>query len=134
MLAQAAANFIGVRFRLHGRNPATGLDCIGLLHASLTAIGKSPPSLSGYRLRNACIDEWLGLADRALLTPTKTARLPGDVMLITAGPEQHHLLIAENERTFIHAHAGLRRVVRQSLNISDNLLVQWRVTETLEDN
>jgi hypothetical protein len=27
-LANAAAGFLGVRFRLHGRDPATGLDCI----------------------------------------------------------------------------------------------------------
>ena len=28
-LAEAAAALVGSRFRLHGRDPATGLDCIG---------------------------------------------------------------------------------------------------------
>ena len=38
-LARAAAGCLGVRFRLHGRDPATGLDCLGLLGAALVATG-----------------------------------------------------------------------------------------------
>ncbi len=30
-LAAAALNLIGTPFRLHGRDPATGLDCVGLV-------------------------------------------------------------------------------------------------------
>ena len=34
-LAAAALTLVGSPWRLHGRNPATGLDCIGLLGAAL---------------------------------------------------------------------------------------------------
>ena len=50
-LAAAAESLVGTRFRLHGRDPDTGLDCVGLLAASLAAIGRAAPLPNGYRLR-----------------------------------------------------------------------------------
>jgi murein DD-endopeptidase / murein LD-carboxypeptidase len=41
--------------------------------------------------------------------PKRTLR-PGDVMLLQAGEEQPHLAV-RTDRGFIHAHAGIRRVV-----------------------
>jgi cell wall-associated NlpC family hydrolase len=43
-LATAAETLVGSRFRLHGRDPETGLDCVGVVAAAMAAIGQSPPS------------------------------------------------------------------------------------------
>ena len=45
-LAAAAESLVGTRFRLHGRDPDTGLDCVGLLAASLAAkeAATAPPA------------------------------------------------------------------------------------------
>ena len=34
-LATAAEQLIGIPFRLHGRNPETGLDCVGVVAAAV---------------------------------------------------------------------------------------------------
>lgn len=110
-LGQAALALVGVRFRLHGRDPATGLDCVGLLAASLDAIGRAAPMPVRYGLRNRDIAAALAFASGAGLAETALPRRVGDVLLVQAGPLQHHLLIAGPAGQFVHAHAGLRRVV-----------------------
>jgi len=126
-LANAAASFVGVRFRLHGRDPATGLDCVGLLLASLAAVGRNATPPTGYGLRNIAIDQWLHLAGNAGLVSAHGPILSGDVILTSPGPNQHHIMIAEHSGSFIHAHAGLRRVVRQPLPALSNVHAHWRV-------
>lgn len=126
-LANAAAHFIGVRFRLHGRNPEDGLDCIGLIACSLRAIGDNPTIPEGYHLRNTSPLSWIGCAELSgLKTATGTIEA-GDILLTKPGPGQDHLLIAENEREAIHAHAGLRRVVRQPLSTTGTIQTHWRL-------
>jgi len=132
-LAQAAVGLLGVRFRLYGRDPETGLDCVGLVAASLTAIGRQPKVPRGYRLRNTGIDQWLGLAERSNLRPVLTKPLAGDVVLIEPGPAQNHLLIVEDAGSVIHAHAGLGRVVRQALDPSIAHLIRWRLAPNAKD-
>ncbi len=133
-LAEAAAQMIGVRFRLHGRDPQTGLDCVGLVAACLTAIGGMPTAPRGYRLRNTCIDQWFGLAELSALSPVSDRLERGDVLLTSPGPAQNHLLIVEAPATVIHAHAGLGRVVRQPLDTTMTPLAQWRLTPSTKDN
>lgn len=133
-LAEAAASFLGTRFRLHGRDPATGLDCIGLVDASLRAIGRNPVSPRGYRLRNSDVGNWLACASLSGFEDALGDKEPGDLVLYSPGPGQHHLAIAESDGLFIHAHAGLRRVVRQHLTLPDPFLAHWRLTPSLEGN
>lgn len=133
-LAQAAADLVGVRFRLHGRDPWTGLDCVGLVAASLFAIGRYPAVPRGYRLRNTSIDQWLGLAERSAFRPVTNAALPGDLVLTTPGPAQNHLLIVGETDTIIHAHAGLGRVVRQQLPSDMPAIARWRLLPFAKDN
>lgn len=111
-LAIAAADLVGTPFRLHGRDPKLGLDCIGLVAASLTAIGTRCNPPRGYRLRNTCIFHWLDCAIQSGLVETEEPIASGDVILVQPGPGQHHLLICETIRSFLHAHAGLGKVVR----------------------
>lgn len=110
-LALAAERFVGVPFRLHGRDPASGLDCVGLVAASLAQIGRPAPAPMGYRLRQVTIDGLLGAAARCGLAEAAGAIAPGDVLLARPGPAQHHLVIAATSGGFVHAHVGLGRVV-----------------------
>lgn len=131
-LAQAAVVLVGCPFRLHGRDPATGLDCIGVVAAALSAIGAQPTAPAGYGLRNLTVDHWLHHASASGLEPSPGPVRAGDVLLITLGACQHHLVIATDERTVIHAHAGLRRVVRQPLEHTWQIRAKWRAASATE--
>ena len=110
-LAAAAENLIGCPYRFHGRNPVTGLDCIGLVFASLEAIGRKPSVPTGYNLRNASIDRFLPSFSVNGLFCVRDTHEVGDVVLTMPGPNQTHLLIRSARGGFIHAHAGLKRTV-----------------------
>ena len=128
-LAAAAQALVGVPFQLYGRDPAVGLDCVGLVAASLRAIGRQPLVPANYRLRNSTIAPLLGTARRSSLFEMSGAIEPGDVLLIAPGPAQHHLMICVQEESVVHAHYGLRRVVRQPFSGQPRLLKHWRLIE-----
>lgn len=128
-LAHAALRLAGTRFRLHGRDPATGLDCVGLLAASLAAIGRKARLPARYGLRNRDIAEALAFAPAAGLAEVCGPIVAGDVLLAQPGPLQHHLLIAGPSGEFIHAHAGLRRVVAAPTKPVWPIVRHWRLTE-----
>lgn len=131
-LAQAALGLVGTPFRLHGRDPATGLDCIGLVGAALAAAGGQPVAPAGYSLRNLGIDRWLPLAERSGLTPVSGPIEGDDVLLFALGFAQHHLGIAINPVDIVHAHAGLRRVVRQPRDPAWRIGAIWRFARIAE--
>ena len=126
-LARAAESLARARFRLHGRDPATGLDCVGLVVASLAATGRTVHAPACYGLRNASIAAVLGLAPRAGLLPVADTIIPGDVLLVRTGPLQHHLLVALGGERFVHAHAGLRRVAVTPGPLPWPILRHWRL-------
>jgi len=126
-LAEAAVALAGTRFRLHGRSPETGLDCIGLLAAALMQIGRPAPLPTGYRLRAHVLPALEGVAKACGFAETEEQLLPGDVLLLRVGPCQYHLAIAANERRFVHAHAGLRRVVIAPGPLAEPVLHRWRL-------
>jgi hypothetical protein len=109
-LAAAALGLVGARFRLHGRDPATGLDCIGVLAAAIIAAGGSAPLPTGYTIRVRALPALEGIAAACGLAATGGAVTPGDVLAVRPGPAQLHLLIAVSGEAFVHAHAGLGRV------------------------
>lgn len=129
-LARAAQALVGTRFRLNGRDPATGLDCIGLLAAALAAIGRSAPLPSGYTLKLRNLDRWLPDAAACGFASTTGQIIPGDVVLLELGPCQQHLAIAAEAGRFIHAHAGLHRVVEGSGQLPGAVLLHWRMLPT----
>jgi hypothetical protein len=126
-LGEAAASFLGCRFRLHGRDPATGLDCVGLVCASLAAIGRQPVAPAGYGLRNLSIDHWLAFADLSGLEPASGPAASDEVLLINLGYGQHHLLISLGHDEVVHAHAGLGRVVRHRRETTCRIHARWRL-------
>lgn len=125
--ALAAANLIGVPFRLHGRDPSKGLDCIGLVHAALVAIDRRPIAPEGYRLRNSDPSRWLGYAELSGFQKSTGELMIGDIVLIEPGMGQLHLIIADGTGQSVHAHAGLGRVVREPIPIRTAPLAQWRL-------
>ena len=127
MLAQAAEDLIGTPFRLHGRDRATGVDCVGLVACALMAIGRRPVVPRGYALRHCAIDDHLPLALRSGFVTATGPEQPGDLLLVRPGPAQHHLLIAVGGRRFVHAHAGLGRVVAMPGPPEWPYLAHWRL-------
>jgi len=131
-LAAAAMALIGAPFRLHGRDPATGLDCIGVVGAALQAIGRPIALPTGYPLRLRSLAGWLPAIVPAWFHDVADQTLtPGDVVLLCPGPGQFHLAIAAGPGGFVHAHAGLRRVVH-SPALTDPILHHWRLLPTME--
>jgi len=101
-----ARSLVGCQFRPQGREPEIGLDCIGLICAAFgLPTGVIPRD---YRLRGGQIERLeseMGRFFRRIQEPAE-----GDVLVLRVSADQLHLAIA-TERGFIHADAGLRRVV-----------------------
>ncbi|MFD1610977.1 peptidoglycan endopeptidase [Sphingomonas tabacisoli] len=118
-IARAAQALAGARFRLHGRSAETGLDCVGV--AALATGVRAP---TGYPLRGmatATAVDWIeGAGFRAV-----DSGGPGDLMLLRTGPGQLHLAV-KTERGFVHADAGLRRVVERPGAPEWEILGIWR--------
>ncbi|WP_298282586.1 peptidoglycan endopeptidase [Novosphingobium sp.] len=108
LLAAAATTLIGVPFRLHGRDPATGLDCVGLVAEAMRRAGARPTVPAGYRLRAMTIEAMLPFAEANGFEAVTIAR-PGDVVLAMVNPVQPHLLVCTHGG-FVHAHSALGRV------------------------
>jgi cell wall-associated NlpC family hydrolase len=121
-----AEALVGTPFRLHGRHAASGLDCIGLIALALGRSGGPELSPTGYRLRNTDISGWLSSAAAAGLAAVEGTIEPADILLLRPGPAQHHLAIALEGDAILHAHAGLRRAVRQPRPHDWPLLTHWR--------
>jgi cell wall-associated NlpC family hydrolase len=127
--AAEAVALAGAPFRLHGRDPATGLDCVGLVCTALARSGAHPVAPSGYRLHALSIAPLLSFAEAngfvsALSEATAAA---GDLLLVYPGPLQAHLVIASGGETFVHAHAGLGRVVCETRPVPWLIAARWRL-------
>ena len=111
-LAEAAERYVGASFRPGGRDPMTGFDCLGLVLMALMDIGPPVrvPGRRGLRMRRP--ERFLRLPDAAGLVEMIAPFEAGDVLLFEPGPAQLHLGIAGIDGELVHAHAGLRRVVR----------------------
>jgi cell wall-associated NlpC family hydrolase len=125
-VARAASALLGTPFRLHGRDPASGLDCMGLVEAALARAGH-PARLPGdYALKMRSIDRYAGAAERAGLVRGQGPLASGDVLLLRVGPGQFHLGIMGGDGSLVHAHAGLRRVVCSPLPQGE-IMARWRL-------
>lgn len=121
-IARAARLCIGVRFRPQGRDPCHGLDCVGLAGM---AFGRAALP-QDYALRGgdgvsivAAITAFgLGAID------ARDAR-EGDLLLLETGPRQFHLAVL-TDAGFVHADAGLRRVVETPGRPRWPVLAAWR--------
>ncbi len=126
-LAAAAVALEGRPWRLHGRDPATGLDCVGLLAAALASLDRPAPLPTGYTLRIRDLSKWMPDPAALGLEPTSGPVEAGDVVLLRLGQAQVHLVIAGPDGGWVHAHAGLRRVVCQNHLPDGQPLGRWRL-------
>lgn len=126
-LAQAARGLVGVPFRMHGRNPAIGLDCIGVLSAALHASGQVVLLPSDYAMRMSNVARFTRRASEFGFVTANGPVCMGDVVLFHVGPCQFHLAIADEGGAFVHAHAGLRRVVKSPPLTEWSIAGHWRL-------
>ena len=126
-LARETEALSGTQFRLHGRDPATGIDCIGLLVAALARGGQHIVVPTGYPLRLRELAQWLPDPAACGFVLAREPFRPGDVVMLQPGPAQFHLAIADRGLGWIHAHAGLRRVVREAALPSGIVIAHWRL-------
>lgn len=128
-IARAAAALVGRGFRLHGRDPDTGLDCVGLVVCATRASGSPCVLPTGYRLRTG---EWKDAgywAVRNGFGDAPAPHAPGDILMVAPGPSQLHLVIvAEDPERVVEAHAGLRKVVFGPLPGAASVLRGWRLS------
>lgn len=134
-LAAAACALVGTPFRLHGRDPATGLDCIGVLVVAMAAIGRKLDMPVRYGLRNTAFCRAGPVAHAAGLRAICGPVEAGHVLMLRLSAAQAHLMIASGPETFIHAHAGLRRVVASPAPVPGPLdaalLYHWQLADLL---
>lgn len=131
-LAAAAEALVGVPFRLHGRDPASGLDCIGVLAHALLAIGRPADLPDAYSLRARHVTGLAEIAEQCGFAPATGGFAPGDVLFTRIGPVQFHLLIAARDCRFVHAHAGLRQVEIGELGAGWPVVGHWRLVAELQ--
>ena len=118
-MARAAEALVGSRFRLHGRDAATGLDCVGVVAAAVG--GAAVPT--GYALRGGDPVRIGALLDARFRRAS--GRRAGDVLLFAVGAGQLHLAVA-SAGGFVHADAGLGRVVERGGVAPWALVGAWR--------
>jgi murein DD-endopeptidase / murein LD-carboxypeptidase len=111
---------VGAPFRLHGRDPATGLDCVGVA-ALVFGVAQVP---RGYSVRTADGEGVLALIDAAGLTRVRRDPAAGDLVLMKSGPAQCHLAVM-TEAGFVHADAGIGRVVETPGRLPWPIIAIW---------
>lgn len=126
-LARAARALVGVPFRLHGRDPRSGVDCVGVLAASYASLGREVSLPNGYALRTRSIPDLSGLFARIGMEPVTAPLQTGDVLLLRPSPCQLHLVIAATTRSIVHAHMALRKVVLGPLPADWPVVGHWRL-------
>jgi hypothetical protein len=121
--AARARALVGRPFRAQGRGEH-GLDCIGVVLATFSI--PADTVRGDYRLRaeGHFGDLRTALEDRFRRVP-RTQLRAGDVMLLKAGEKQPHLAI-RTDVGFVHAHAGIRRVVETLGHAEWPLLAVYR--------
>lgn len=125
-LAAAACALVGTPFRLHGRNEASGLDCIGVLAAAMARTGRPAPLPTGYALRHRITPDLSAVVGKLGLMPVDGPMARGDVLLLRPAPCQYHLAIVAGRDIIVHAHAGLGKVIIAPLPAEWPLVRHWR--------
>jgi hypothetical protein len=128
-IARRARALVGVRFVPQGRDPMLGLDCVGT--AAVAAGVPAGKLRSDYSLRGehlAAIEH--ELCDLGCHPVPREQAVAGDVIVCEAGPAQFHIVVRTWDG-FVHADAGLRRVVERPLPVPWPVAGVWRFFEGL---
>jgi cell wall-associated NlpC family hydrolase len=123
-VATAALALVGTPFRLHGRDPRSGLDCVGVLAA---ALGGETALPNGYTLRSRTLPDVPAIMATLGLAEARGDTRPGDILMLRCPPCQFHFAIAAAATRIVHAHAGLRKVVLGPLPEAWPVIGCWRL-------
>jgi murein DD-endopeptidase / murein LD-carboxypeptidase len=115
---------LGVPFRLHGRLPGEALDCVGLVAVALGDIATQPVPIH-YSLRGDFLELVAGFFTQKIFQECGAAFQDGDIVAVRTAPSQLHLIICASDG-FVHAHAGLRKIVFTSGSPLWPVLGHWR--------
>lgn len=127
-LASAAARLVGAPFRLHGRDPDTGLDCIGLLQAAMAAAGSRMMLPNGYSIRQREPPDLSGIArSSGFRKVSRGDLLAGDIVIMRPSACLIHLAIVMDGDRAVHAHAGLSKVVMSRMPLPWPVISHWRL-------
>lgn len=117
-----ARTLVGTRFIPQGRDPATGLDCVGL---ALLAYGLDPAGASDdYRLSGAHQAAILDFAKAGFWRVATSRRWAGDLLMLRPGTAQWHLALWTGDG-LIHADIVRGRIVERPV------LPEWPVAAVL---
>jgi murein DD-endopeptidase / murein LD-carboxypeptidase len=107
-IIRRARSIVGTAFRPQGRDPRTGLDCIGVV---LCAFDLGADEVRrDYRLRGPHLREIEEALTRKFRRVDARRSRIADILLCKISADQIHLAINCGE-SFIHADARIRRVV-----------------------
>jgi cell wall-associated NlpC family hydrolase len=113
--AQAAEACLGARFRLQGRDPATGLDCVGLIVWCAQQCGLTVSHQPAYTLTSrpdALLHE---LEAAGFCLQDKLVPVLGDVIVFCMDNQLHHVAVA-TRAGMTHADMRFRRVVSHRID------------------
>lgn len=127
-IADRAVGVVGVAFKAGGRCVEAGLDCVGVVAAALAPQCCSFHIPGDYTLRGDYQTRILAFFDRDCFSTIADHRVqPGDILLCQTAPRQLHFAIF-TPCGFVHAHAGLYRVVLTPLPLPWPVIGHWRYT------
>lgn len=123
-IVAAVRRCVGTPFRMQGRLPGTGLDCLGVVAEAARAAGGE------LRLPAYTLD-----GDHAALTRSWPTALgcvavdkaeAGDVLVTAPSRHRRHFAVV-TPAGVVHAHAGIGRVVEGPLDRDWSVLAAWRL-------
>lgn len=124
-IVENARAMLGAPFRLHGRDARSGLDCVGLAAMAIRAGGVRVDAPSGYGFASGNPDTIAAILRNSDMVEVADDK-PGDLILFRAGHRRMHLAIATDDG-FVHADAGLGRVVERPHPHPWPVLARWRI-------
>jgi hypothetical protein len=123
-IAARACAVVGTRFRPQGRTAREGVDCVGVAAFACGIPGERVPR--DYALRGEALAEIENrLEDLGCRRVEGHSLELGDIALCRPGPAQYHMVVIA-PFGFVHADAGLRRVVQRPYPIPWTLVSAWR--------
>lgn len=125
-IAQRAHALVGCAFKLHGRNPDVGIDCVGVVSIALAARCDPLVVPRDYAIRGDYVERIFAIFDRDCFGPVLDgSSRPGDIVLCRPACGQLHFAVIAPGGA-VHAHASLRRVVLTPLPLPWPIVGQWR--------
>ena len=124
-IADAALQQIGTPFRLLGRVPGQGLDCVGLVAHCLNEVSLTAPAIPPYALRGDYSNAIVLAFQAPDFQPAQTMAL-GAIAAVRCASRQYHLMIRV-PGAWVHAHAGLGRVVSTPDPLPWPILGIWQI-------